>query len=94
MSWRDSFSDNGAKQGRTETSPPTLRPIAPAGAKLSDWRKEIEVKINKLEAEIEGIRKACDGEILVHRTFRAAQESNFKELNRQISQIVGRFDKI
>jgi len=49
MSWRD-FSDNGAKRRRTETSPPTLRPITPAGAKLGDWMKDIEDKINKLKA--------------------------------------------
>jgi len=93
MSWRDS-SDNGAKRGRTETLLPTLRPITPAGAKLDNWMKDIEDKINKLEATEEGIHKLCNSEFLRYRVFRGAHEHNITELEKKIGQITGRLDKI
>jgi len=94
MSWRDSFSDNGAKRGRTETSPPSLRPITPVGAKLGDWMKEIEAKINSIRSQIKSIHRSHEASALSIKIFRECQEANFVALDKKISQIMGRLDKI
>jgi len=95
MSWKDLSGENGgAKRGRTETSPPILRPVTPAGAKLGDWMKEIEAKMNRFESQIEGIIRSREVEALSNRLFRETQESKLVELDKKFSQIIGRLDKI
>ncbi|MBM3937138.1 MAG: hypothetical protein FJ333_00585 [Sphingomonadales bacterium] len=93
MSWRDLSSDNGAKRGRTETSPPSLIPITPVGAKLGDWMKEIEAKINSIGSQIESIHGSCEATALSLKMFKECQEAKFVALDRKISQIMGRLDK-
>jgi len=56
-------SENGAKWGRTETSP-ILRPITPGGAKLGDWMQVIQAQIEKLAARC----KLTEDEITMHKS--------------------------
>jgi len=87
MSSRDSYqSENGAKRGRTETSP-NLRPITPGGAKLGDWMNDIQAQIEKLEARC----KLNEQEITIHKS---RYNSNLAEMNTRLGQIEGRLDKM